>query len=179
MRLNEETKDGMVLVFMIVIVFTMGMVVANANEDMKMSPTSPPDSLSTPVDTTVKTPMQLDKPKEEPKTNGMQVTATMYHPVEAQCDDTPDITADGSKIPDVFDCSDLNWIAVSQDLLWFNDGPFHYGDTVEIANAEFKNGIYVIRDAMNRRAKMKIDFLESVGAPKYKLRNVSLIQVES
>ena len=27
-----------------------------------------------------------------------QVKATMYHPVEEQCDDTPLITADGSKI---------------------------------------------------------------------------------
>ena len=179
MRLNEETKDRIVLFFMIAIVFTMGMAVANMKEGLEMSPSPSPDSLSIPVDTTVKTPVQLDKPKEEPNTSGMKVTATMYHPVEAQCDDTPDITADGSKIPDVFDCSDLNWIAVSQDLLWFNDGPFHYGDTVKIEDADFKNGIYVVHDAMNRRAKMKIDFLESVGAPKYKLKNVSLIQIKS
>ena len=42
------------------------------------------------------------------------VKATMYHPVEAQCDDTPLITADGSKICPI-NVSDWNWIAVSQD----------------------------------------------------------------
>ena len=53
------------------------------------------------------------------------------------------------------------------------------GDTVKIEDADFKNGTYVVRDSMNRRAKMKIDFLESIGSPKYKLRNVSLIQIKS
>jgi len=173
MHLNEETKDRIILFFMIAIVFIMGMAVANMKEGLEMSSSPPLDSLLIPIETPVEIPVEV--PVEKPKTSGMKVTATMYHPVAEQCDNTPDVTADGSKIPDVFDCSNLNWIAVSQDLLWFNDGPFHYGDTVEIVNAEFKNGTYVIHDAMNRRAKMKIDFLESVGAPKYKLKNVSLL----
>ena len=46
----------------------------------------------------------------------INVKATMYHPVEAQCDDTPLITADGSRICPI-NVSDWNWIAVSQDLL--------------------------------------------------------------
>ena len=41
-----------------------------------------------------------------------RVKATMYHPVEEQCDNTPLITADGSKI-DPYNVSDWNWIAVS------------------------------------------------------------------
>ena len=169
MHLNEETKDGIVILCMVILVFVMGLALGRMDKDIQMPVDILPDTLQIPIEILV----------EIPKTDEIEVTATMYHPVAEQCDNTPDVTADGSKIPDVFDCSDLNWIAVSQDLLWFNDGPFHYGDTVKIEDADFKNGIYVVHDAMNRRAKMKIDFLESVGAPEYKLKNVSLIQIKS
>ena len=80
----------------------------------------------------------------------LTVCATMYHPVVGQCDDTPDITADQTKIPNIDSCSHLCWVAVSQDLLWFNDGPIRYGDTVYI-EAGHKTGHYIVRDAMNRR----------------------------
>ena len=106
-----------------------------------------------------------------------KVTATMYHPVIGQCDDTPDITADQTKIPDIHDCTHLNWIAVSQDLLWFNGGPYRYGDKVIIMNAGHKDGIYTIRDAMNKRFRYKIDFLESVGSRNYKFRNVLMVKI--
>ena len=102
---------------------------------------------------------------------------TMYHPVIGQCDDTPDITADQTKIPDIHDCTHLNWIAVSQDLLWFNGGPYRYGDKVIIMNAGHKDGIYTIRDAMNKRFRYKIDFLESVGSRNYKFRNVLMVKI--
>ena len=107
------------------------------------------------------------------------VTATMYHPVVGQCDDTPDITGDQSKIPDVYDCTKLNWIAVSQDLLWFNGGPFRYGDKVLVMNAGHKDGLYTVRDAMNKRKKNKIDFLESVGSKQYKYKNVLLTRIDN
>ena len=106
-----------------------------------------------------------------------KVTATMYHPVTGQCDDTPDITADQTKIPNIHDCTNLNWIAVSQDLLWFNGGPYRYGDKVIIMNAGHKDGIYTIRDAMNKRFRYKIDFLESVGSRNYKFRNVLMVKI--
>lgn len=106
-----------------------------------------------------------------------KVTATMYYPVTAQCDDTPDITADQTKIPDIHNCTHLNWIAVSQDLLWFNGGPYRYGDKVIIMNAGHKDGIYTIRDAMNKRFKYKIDFLESVGSRNYKFKNVLMVKI--
>ena len=102
------------------------------------------------------------------------VTATMYHPVVGQCDDTPDITGDQSKIPDVYDCTKLCWIAVSQDLLWFNGGPIRYGDTVYV-QAGHKTGVYIVRDAMNKRFKHKIDFLESVGTDLYSFDEAMLI----
>jgi len=103
----------------------------------------------------------------------LTVYATMYHPVIGQCDDTPDITADQTKIPNIDSCSHLNWIAVSQDLLWFNDGPIRYGDTVYV-EAGHKTGYYVVRDAMNRRFKKKIDFLESVGTEAYRYKKAAL-----
>lgn len=104
----------------------------------------------------------------------IDVSATMYYPVPGQCDDTPDITADQTKIPDIYDCSHLKWIAVSQDLLWFNGGPIRYGDTVYVY-AGHKTGSYIVRDAMNKRFKYKIDFLESVGTDLYSFSDAKLI----
>ena len=104
----------------------------------------------------------------------LEVSATMYYPVIDQCDDTPDITADQTKIPNIYDCSYLRWIAVSQDLLWFNGGPIRYGDTVWVI-AGHKTGKYIVRDAMNKRFKNKIDFLESVGTDLYSFKNAKLL----
>ena len=106
-------------------------------------------------------------------TNKIEVFATMYHPLVGQCDDSPDITADQTKIPNVDSCSHLNWIAVSQDLLWFNDGPIRYGDTVYV-EAGHKTGYYIVRDAMNKRFRNKIDFLESVGTEAYRYTDATL-----
>ena len=95
----------------------------------------------------------------------------MYHPVEAQCDDTPLITADGSKI-DPYNVSNCNWIAVSQHMLKRNGGPFDYGDTVYVFGTEHKDGMYIIKDCMNKRKTNQIDFLESLGTPQYRYDNV-------
>jgi len=100
-----------------------------------------------------------------------QVRATMYHPVEEQCDDTPLITADGSKI-DPYKVSNWNWIAVSQHMLTRNGGPLNYGDTVYVFGTEHKDGVYVIKDCMNKRKTNQIDFLESLGTPQYLYDNV-------
>jgi len=100
-----------------------------------------------------------------------QVRATMYHPVEEQCDDTPLITADGSKI-DPYKVSNWNWIAVSQHMLTRNGGPLNYGDTVYVFGTKHKDGMYVIKDCMNKRKTNQIDFLESLGTPQYLYDNV-------
>ena len=102
-----------------------------------------------------------------------QVKATMYHPVEEQCDDTPLITADGSKI-DPYKVSNWNWIAVSQHMLTRNGGPFNYGDTVYVFGTKHKDGVYIIKDCMNKRKRNQIDFLESLGTPQYRYDNVVL-----
>ena len=80
----------------------------------------------------------LDQMDSMPDVIFEQVRATMYHPVEEQCDDTPLITADGSKI-DPYKVSSCNWIAVSQHMLTRNGGPLNYGDTVYIFGTEHKD----------------------------------------
>ena len=100
------------------------------------------------------------------------VKATMYHPVEAQCDDTPLITADGSRICPI-NVSDWNWIAVSQDLLKKNGGIFDYGDQVYVKGTH-KDGIYTIHDCMNKRKTNQIDILESIGTSQYKYDQIEI-----
>ena len=102
----------------------------------------------------------------------IEVKATMYHPVEAQCDDTPLITADGSKICPI-SVSEWNWIAVSQDLLKKNGGIFNYGDKVYIKGTH-KDGVYTIRDCMNKRKTFQIDILESIGTSQYKYDEIEI-----
>jgi len=102
------------------------------------------------------------------------VKATMYQATPFQCDDSPDKTADQTKIPNVDSCSHLNWIAVSQDLLWFNEGPIRYGDTVYVI-AGHKTGYYIVHDAMNKRWTNRIDFLESIGVETYRYNKAELI----
>jgi len=102
----------------------------------------------------------------------INVKATMYHPVEAQCDDTPLITADGSRICPI-NVSDWNWIAVSQDLLKKNGGIFNYGDQVYVKGTH-KDGIYTIHDCMNKRKKNQIDILESIGTSQYKYDEIEI-----
>ena len=102
----------------------------------------------------------------------INVKATMYHPVEAQCDDSPLITADGSRIHP-YKVSDWNWIAVSQDLLKKNGGIFDYGDKVYIKGTH-KDGIYTIHDCMNKRKTFQIDILESIGTSQYKYDEIEI-----
>ena len=113
----------------------------------------------------------LEQMDSMPEIIFQQVRATMYHPVEEQCDDTPLITADGSKI-DPYKVSNWNWIAVSQHMLTRNGGPLNYGDTVYIFGTEHKDGKYIIKDCMNKRKTNQIDFLESLGTPQYRYDNV-------
>ncbi len=65
------------------------------------------------------------------------VTGTVYHATPDQTDDTPLITADGSKI-DVNRINEIRWIAVSRDLINLKTPKYHFkgklnfGDTVWI-----------------------------------------------
>ena len=107
----------------------------------------------------------------------ISVDATMYHPVEAQCDSDPLVTADGSII-DPYQVSDWNWIAVSQDMLKKNGGIFNYGDKVYVSGTH-KDGIYTIHDCMNRRFTYKIDFLENIGTEQYRYNDIELYAINN
>lgn len=105
------------------------------------------------------------------------VTVTMYYAVVGQCDASPLITADGSKI-DPKQASEHKWIAVSQDLLKKNGGQLCYGDYVEIKGTKDQDGTYRISDCMNKRYKNYIDILETAGTPMYKYNNVTITKIE-
>lgn len=85
------------------------------------------------------------------------VTATYYNPVESQCSSNPLITADGSKINlKKLKEGKLRWIAISRDLR----ENYKYGDIVIIESDDYRlNGEWIVRDTMNSRFKMRIDFL--------------------
>jgi 3D (Asp-Asp-Asp) domain-containing protein len=108
--------------------------------------------------------------------SSVKVTATMYNPVNGQCDDDPLITAGMYKI-NPNKASDHKWIAVSRDLLKRWGGDFDYGDKVYISGAGHKNGTYTIVDTMNKRFKKRIDFLETKGTKLYKYDNVVLAKL--
>jgi 3D (Asp-Asp-Asp) domain-containing protein len=103
----------------------------------------------------------------------LDVRATMYHPIIAQCDSTPLITADGSII-DPYCVSNWNWIAVSRDLLVSSGGCLNYGDSVYVI-AGHKTGWYHIHDTMNKRKRNQIDFLESIGTHVYRYTKAELV----
>ena len=112
------------------------------------------------------------KTESKVKSIEVKVTATMYMATKGQCDDTPLVTACGYKI-NPKKASEHKWIAVSRDLLKI----FKYGDKVRLSNAGDKDGIYIIADTMNKRFKNKIDILETVGTPIYKLNEVIVTKV--
>lgn len=85
----------------------------------------------------------------------VSVVATIYHAVPSQTDDTPHITATGFVI-DVDDPLKHRIIAVSRDLEKIG---FKMGTYVCVENAGKMNGVWIVRDRMNKRWKKRIDFL--------------------
>ena len=83
------------------------------------------------------------------------VTATIYHAVEEQCDDTPLITASLQRInPD--NPIGHRWIAVSRDLEPLG---FTFDTKVCVENAGDLSGEWCVNDRMNTRWVKRIDFL--------------------
>lgn len=83
------------------------------------------------------------------------VTATVYHAIEGQCDDSPLVTASGATISSADTAYDHRYIAVSRDLL----DVFPYGTKVEVSGCGELDGEYTVADTMNRRYKGYIDLL--------------------
>jgi 3D (Asp-Asp-Asp) domain-containing protein len=118
---------------------------------------------------------QLSKTNEkirEYEDNIHEVTVTMYHPVPEQTDDTPDITADGTKFK-IHKASQYRYVAVSRNMLKRWGGFLDYGDYIWV-EAGSKSGVYQVRDTMNPRYINHIDILETPGTSPYKYDNAKM-----
>jgi hypothetical protein len=103
----------------------------------------------------------LSIPVDIPRTAIVEVIGTYYNPVSGQCDDSPLITADNSKINlKGLKERDFRWVALSRDLIKRWGGPFDYGDTVYVHHSNSQvRGLWIVHDCMNRRFRKRIDFL--------------------
>ncbi len=88
-------------------------------------------------------------------------TLTIYNPEERQCDSSPLITANNSRIDlDKLRRNEIRWMALSRDLLKRWNGDFNYGDTVLLhAGDSTIDGLWVINDNMNKRFRNRGDLL--------------------
>ena len=111
------------------------------------------------------------------ETEGMNVSVTMYEPVRYQTDSTPNILADGTRIR-VQKASEYRFIAVSRNLLKRHGGWLDYGDFVLLKGTNHKDGVYQVRDTMNKRFVNRIDILESPGVRPYKFDKASIVKTD-
>ena len=105
------------------------------------------------------------------------VTITMYNPIREQCDATPNITADGTKI-NPRRASSYRYVALSRDLLSRWGGPFEYGDYVIIEGTIEHDGIYQVRDTMNPKWIKRVDILKTFGSKQFKYTNVKICRYD-
>ena len=119
--------------------------------------------------------IELESVVDEYKLEGLDVTVTMYHPIYPQTDKTPSITADGTRIS-IKNASEHKFVALSRNLLTRWGGPFDYGDFILLRGTDGKDGVYQVRDTMNRRYINYIDILESPGTEPYKFDNATIIK---
>jgi 3D (Asp-Asp-Asp) domain-containing protein len=95
-----------------------------------------------------------------------EVTVTTYNPTKHQCDDTPNITADGTRIK-TWRATEYRYVALSRDLLSRWGGPFNYGDYIVIEGAGDRDGVYQVRDTMNPKWTNRVDILTTNSRFKY------------
>ena len=101
-------------------------------------------------------------PSMEPRK--ITVTATMYEPLESQTDDTPNLTADGTRIS-IKHAGKYRYLAVSRDLLEI----VNYGDYVVIEGINGKyDGVWQIKDTMHPRWSNRVDLLVNPGTPPFR-----------
>jgi len=108
---------------------------------------------------------------------GVDVTVTMYHPVSQQTDRTPNILADGTKIT-IHKASDYKYIAVSRNLLKRWGGWLDYGDFIVLRGTDGKDGVYQVKDTMNKRFVNRIDILETPGTKPYKFTDAKILKAD-
>ena len=159
-----------VLAFILLTVFVNGFVSINILEKNKRYYTSL-------MKTIKEENVALTKTLAELKSEGMAVIVTMYQPVRGQTDSTPNILADGTRIKTEL-ASNYKFIAVSRNLLTRFGGWLDYGDFVLLKGTTGKDGVYQVRDTMNKRFVNYIDILESPGVKPYKFEQAKIIKTD-
>ena len=95
------------------------------------------------------------------------VTVTTYNAVSSQCDKTPTITADGTRIDHKkVKNGQQRIVAISRDLLW----AIPLGSTILIEG----HGYYVVRDTMNSRFNHCIDILQHPSKENFKKEKIKV-----
>ncbi len=97
------------------------------------------------------------KQAEEIVWKSIDVTATAYNSVQNQTSNTPNIGAWGDTLR-----SDLKCIAVSRDLIALG---IKHNTKVKISGLE---GVYLVKDKMNKKWKKKIDIFMGTNIQKAK-----------
>ena len=100
-----------------------------------------------------------------------KVTVTTYNPTHEQCDNTPNITADGTKFK-TWRATEYRYVALSRDLLSRWGGPFEYGDYIVIEGTDKWDGIYQVKDTMNPKWTNRVDILTTNS--KFKYNNITM-----
>ena len=121
-------------------------------------------------DDRVRLQLKIDELANGVKLEGLDVVVTMYHPIKGQTDSTPDILADGTKIT-IHKASEYRYVAVSRNLLKRWGGWLDYGDFIVLKGTDGKDGVYQVKDTMNKRFVNRIDILESPGVKQYRFDN--------
>ena len=119
----------------------------------------------------------LQEKLDEYETEGLHVTVTMYQPVSYQTDSTPNILADGTRIR-TREASKYKFIAVSRNLLKRHGGFLDFGDFILLKGTDLKDGVYQVRDVMNKRFVNRIDILESTDVKPYKYDKAKIIKTD-
>lgn len=112
-----------------------------------------------------------------------RTSLTGYHPTVEQCDSTPDITADGTKF-DIDIAGDYKYVALSRDLLTHfkhRGADIKFGDYIFIKGTPdgAQDGIYQVRDTMNKRHTQWIDILLTPGDKSFYYQNILMYKVEN
>ena len=124
-------------------------------------------------DDRVRLQLKIDELENGVKLEGLDVVVTMYHPTRGQTDSTPNILADGTKIT-IHKASEYRYVAVSRNLLKRWGGWLDYGDFIVLKGTDGKDGVYQVKDTMNKRFVNRIDILESPGVKQYRFDNAKI-----
>ena len=112
--------------------------------------------------------------KVEVPVNMQKVTLTIYKPTAIETDSTPNVTASGFKI-DTINPDKHRIVAISRDLKKKGWG---FGKKIRIRKGGKYNGVYTIKDVMNKRHKNRVDVLVGSDHAPIRLENVEITLID-